>query len=669
MSNRTNRLVRRCILFGFLGVFFTCPAFSADQEGKLVPPGLPWVRFNSRAFSRPLDTGMAERIDVDTGTTFNDYSQIWLGVIEIPTDQPITFSAEADDGLRLILDGELVIDGWATGGVRRGTFRAEAGRRLPLRLEYLQDGGVAYLRLFWQWQGHDLEPIPASVFFHTIEQKERVERIRNGEMANEDRSIIYQPSKDIPGRAMKSKWPVPAHPGPHLLVDDYLIAESSGVDRVVVQPQRDPAIPNPIVTGPEDGCFQPFFTVLYDQKTGRWRIWYGSRRDDKHVTRSLLGTMESDDGIHFKRPRRICDTPQIQFGSEVIDRGAVHPNPSTRYVYSYWLEGGTRILTSADGLKWRPLVQGRVLTHDHDISGIDWDPIREVYVATISNNLTGINWSGRRRTTMMSFSKDLLHWQKEWFILTANDGLDDGQTQFYAMDGYLTRGSLRIGMVKVLRDDLKATGTQPGSFGRAHTSLAFSRDGRTWVRDRAKFFEPDDDPRAWDHAHTWIDEQVVVGDDVYLYYGGYKQGHKVNRFEERQIGLVKMPLDRYVARRASGSVRGRLKTVPIELDMSTRTLQVNANAAAGSLLSQVRDAKSGNVFPGMSFADCKPIAADALRQPVRWRGGKLSDLAGKTVQLEFEMTGSDLFAFEFVRQANQGGDIGKQDAEADANNP
>ncbi len=32
--------------------------------------------------------------------------------------------------------------------------------------------------------------------------------------------------------------------------------------------------------------------------------------------------------------------------------------------------------------------------------------------------------------------------------------------------------------------------------------------------------------------------QVIVEEQVYLYYGGYKQGHKMNRFEERQIGLV-----------------------------------------------------------------------------------------------------------------------------------
>jgi len=235
-------------------------------------------------------------------------------------------------------------------------------------------------------------------------------------------------------------------------------------------------------------------------------------------------------------------------------------------------------------------------------------------------------------------------------VVRVSDRLDEGQTQFYAMEAYLNRGPLRIGMVKVLRDDLQATGTQPGSFGRAHTSLAWSRNDRTWVRDRSRFFEPDDDPDAWDHAHAWIDEQLVVDDEVHLYYGGYKQGHKMNRFDERQIGLVRMPLDRYVARRATGANVGLLKTVPIKLSVPTGMLQINADIIGnGRVRVQLREAATGEILPGRSLADCDPITTGGLRQPVRWRKRDLSDFAGKCVQIEFELTAADLFAFEFGR--------------------
>lgn len=614
-----------------------------------VAPGLVWVRFDSPVFSRPRDTGSAARLDVDTGATFNDYSQIWVGLIDLPAGQPVLFSAEADDGLRLILDRVVVIEGWGLEAAREGSFQAAAGGPTPFRLEYYQNGGTGHVRLYWQRPGQARELVPASAFSHTPSQSEYVGRVFAGQesaLMRDDRAVIYQPEARLPGTAPDRELPVPAEPGPHLLLDEYLISSAHAVRRVVLPPRRDPALPNPLVTGPGDRCVQPFFTVLRDPQTGRYRIWYGAWRDDRSSSGTQLATMESPDGIHFVRPHRICSTPEIQFGSEVIDRGAGYPEPAARFVYSYWFGGGLRLLVSADGFTWKPLVEGVVLAHDHDIDGVTWDPLRETYVATVSTYITGAAWSGQRRTTMMSWSRDLRHWETPWYVLSASDRLDAGRTEFYAMDGYLTRGPLRLGMVKVLRDDLVAAGTAPGSFGRAHTALAWSRDGRTWVRDRAAFFEPDDDPAAWDHAHAWIDEQVVVGDLVYLYYGGYRQGHKMNRFEERQIGLVQMPLDRYVARRGDDAVPGTLLTVPFRLGASPAALWVNAAAVGGRLRVALRNAGSGATVPGFSLDECGPITADGVRLAVRWRQAELGALAGQTVRFEFELEHADLFAFD-----------------------
>jgi hypothetical protein len=70
--------------------------------------------------------------------------------------------------------------------------------------------------------------------------------------------------------------PIVLAKGPHLLLDDYLIARSEGVKRVVVPPQR--FLDGPIVTGsPDHQNWQPFFTVLYDpaaQAEKRFRMWY-----------------------------------------------------------------------------------------------------------------------------------------------------------------------------------------------------------------------------------------------------------------------------------------------------------------------------------------------------------------------------------------------------------
>jgi len=456
----------------------------------------------------------------------------------------------------------------------------------------------------------------------------------------ENKSAIFLPA----ARKAPATAAISLRPGPHLFLDESLIESSPNITRRVHVPQRDPAIPNPLVTGKEDGCFQPYLTVLRDPRAGRFRLWYGVHTADFNTGRSHLGYLESTDGVRWIRPHRVLSDPApIQFGVSVLDEGPDYPNPAQRFKFGWYHGSGLRVAASPDGLSWRVLSPEIVLAHNHDINSLFWDPLRKEYVATISSYITGPSWAGQRRVTQHSTSTNLLHWQKPWFVLAPDDRLDEGQTQFYAMDGYLRRGDLVIGMVKVLRDDLKADSPPdpPDAYGIGYTTLAWSHDGEHWVRDRDKFFDRAPQPRAWDHAHAWIDEQVPVGDEVYLYYGGYQSGHKVNRFEERQIGLVKMKRDRYVARE-TGSSGGSFKTPLVILNAAAMTL--NADARAGEVQVQVL-APDGQPISGFARTDCEVIRGDILAAPVRW-AHSLSALAGRTVRLEFFLKNARLFAFE-----------------------
>lgn len=438
----------------------------------------------------------------------------------------------------------------------------------------------------------------------------------------------------------------PTHlgPGPHLFVDDFLIASSEGVSRVVVPPLRDPGIPNPIVTGKEDGCFQPYMTVLRDAAGKRFRLWYGHRTENNDTGASHIAYLESEDGVHWVRPPRVLKDPApIQFGVSIVDEGPAYRDPARRYKFGWWHGGGLKLAASPDGLEWTPLAPDVVLRHNHDITSIFYDPLRKRYAATISVYRTGDAWSGQRRITMQSYSSDWTTWTTPHYVITPNDAVDEGETQFYAMEGYLARGELLIGMVKVLRDDLKADTPPdpPDAYGVGYTALAWSRDGETWTRDRAHFFDPDPRKGAWDHAHAWIDEQVLVDDDVYLYYGGYARGHKVNRFEERQIGLLKMKRDRYVAREAQGAP-GRIVTPPVVLD--AESLSLNVDAANGRATVAILD-EGGKPLPGFTHADCKPVKDDAVAAGISWPYA-LAELKGKRVQIEFRLTHARLFGFD-----------------------
>lgn len=447
--------------------------------------------------------------------------------------------------------------------------------------------------------------------------------------------------------------------GVQLLLDDYLIDENENVIRQVNPPTRDAVIPNPLIRGEEDQCFQPFFTVLRDPQTLRFRIWYGCQTSDQKIDRSHIGYMESQDGINWIRPHRVLHDPAtIQFGSEVIDEGPDYFDPEQRYKYGYWFNGGLFIAVSPDGIHFKPLVDRIVLRHDHDINNISWDPVRKCYAAIVSTYTTDPEWEGLRRVTKQSFSKDLVNWMEPWYVVRPDKTKDEGITQFYGMSGFLTRGPVRIGMVKVLRDDLKADEPpliEADAYGIGYTALAWTYDGRHWYRETEPFFDRNPEPQTWDRAHAWIDEQLIVGQEVYLYYCGYKQGHKANRFRERQIGLVKMPVDRYVARKPLPGTTGRLLTVPL-LVRASGGVVVNADASGGTLRVQIRDAE-GNVIEGLGFGDSTKISANGIRLPVFWGDEKetkkrLLGLENRSIKIEFELTDASLFAFEFIQSSS-----------------
>lgn len=443
------------------------------------------------------------------------------------------------------------------------------------------------------------------------------------------------------GRALPPQTPVTLSPGPHLLLDDVLLDRSEGITREVRRPARDAAIPNPVVTGAGDGCFQPYMTVLRDSG-GRFRIWYGAAKPDRDASSSLLGYMESPDGIRWERPRQILlGMGGIQFGVSIADAGPKAADALSRYTYAYYHEGGMKLAVSADGLAWRPLRPNPVILHSHDINGITVDPNTGQYTATLSYSLAGPAWHGPRRVTAQATSADRINWSRPRLVLEPNDSVEPGETQFYAMDGYLRRGDLMIGMVKVLHDDWHAdTPPSPAdAYGVGYTCLAWTRDGVNWVRDTTPFLDRSPAPDAWDHAHAWVDEQVPVGDRIYLYYAGYRHGHKVNRFEERQIGLVTMPRDRYVAR-VAGADGGRF-TTPV-MRVGGTGLALNLEAVGGQARVQVTYA-DGSPVDGYRFTDCRPVTGDGLDLPVRWKRPWRA-LAGREVRLEVEMRSARLYS-------------------------
>lgn len=467
--------------------------------------------------------------------------------------------------------------------------------------------------------------------------------------------LLAGATTSLPGE-VEAKHPIPLSPGPHLLIDDYLIASQSGLQRRLEHPVR---LPEPVVTGPEDKNFQPYVSVVRDPQSKRFRMWYGVPAQPGQASPSRLAYIESDDGIHWKRPHRVLDDPgglPVRFGASVFDEGPEFSDPSKRYKFGwnygdFTIPSGLMVATSPDGFDWNPIAPNPpVLVHTHDINNIYRDPIRNHYLATVNMLVPEPGWTdaqganGKRRRTFQSTSDDLIHFTTPREVIPP-DERDEGEFQYYGMSGYLARGPLLIGLIKVLRDDLPA---EPGGEvrGIGYTALAWSRDGLHWERDREPFLDRNSTPGAWDRAMTWIDCQLPVGPETFLYYGGYKRGHKIERFTERQIGLARMVRDRYVARVADEQ-GGVLTTPPVLLEGKSFT--VNARVK-GELRARLLDAR-GNPIDGFNFADCEPVQGDFLRAPIQWKRS-IAELIEQPVSLQFQLRDGRIYAFELHEHDN-----------------
>jgi alpha-D-xyloside xylohydrolase len=84
--------------------------------------------------------------------SLNKFSARWTGTLTALEGGEYEIGAEGDDGFRVWLDDQLVVDDWAVGGARFNGHRLtlREGQVLKLRIDFFQDGGGRVLRLAWR---------------------------------------------------------------------------------------------------------------------------------------------------------------------------------------------------------------------------------------------------------------------------------------------------------------------------------------------------------------------------------------------------------------------------------------------------------------------------------------------------------------------------------------
>ncbi|WP_019816295.1 family 16 glycoside hydrolase [Saccharomonospora saliphila] len=183
--SRTARGRRRSLVgllgVALLGVVSTQNAPPAEAQSDDLPPQEPGVTLRTFDLRQPLD----ELCDLRPGTTPNvdklmptiDFSTAddfgfednflshVIANIDIPEEGAYTFRLTSDDGSRLYIDDQLVIDHDGLHGAepKDGTVTLSPGHH-PLRIEHFEAGGGQQLTLSWKAPGaSEFTVVPDSV--------------------------------------------------------------------------------------------------------------------------------------------------------------------------------------------------------------------------------------------------------------------------------------------------------------------------------------------------------------------------------------------------------------------------------------------------------------------------------------------------------------------------
>ncbi|WP_414664429.1 PA14 domain-containing protein [Horticoccus sp. 23ND18S-11] len=134
--------------------------------------GLRGDYYSGTGFNTIVTTRTDAAVDFDWGTgtpapgvPVDNFSVRWSGQVEAPVTGYYIFSTLNDDGVRLKLGGNTLIDDW-TGHAPADRFSGQiyltAGSKTEISLEYFESGGGAVVRLYWQPPGSARTVIPQS---------------------------------------------------------------------------------------------------------------------------------------------------------------------------------------------------------------------------------------------------------------------------------------------------------------------------------------------------------------------------------------------------------------------------------------------------------------------------------------------------------------------------
>ena len=437
-----------------------------------------------------------------------------------------------------------------------------------------------------------------------------------------------------------------------LFVDDYWIADSAGVERVLHSPTRQDVALEPEHPWEVGGL--SYLIAFPDQ--GKYRGWY---RADPLLQDSDFNSItcyaESDDGINWTKPNVgliefngskdnniVWTEPGINLAP--FKDGNPDAKPEEQYKAFIRVRRVMHALSSPDGLEWKMMREEPILT-DYPFDTLNiafWDTWRKAYVGYCrgvagqgsSDFFTGVRWI--RRST----SKDFLNWGPL-------ENIDCGDTpweHFYTNSCIQYERALGTYLMFPSRFVHDRTPDPEWTYDTGVSDIVFmsSRDGFNFDRSFLEaFIRPGPDFNNWHDRGIYFEVGILHTSDTEMTMYGMENAHlptqRIRRYTLRTDGFVSV---------SGGFKGGEFTTRP--LIFSGTSLELNyATSAVGSLKVEIQDA-DGHAIPGFSLDDFPEKFGDEIGGKVSWNGGgDVSSLAGSAVRLRFMLKDADVYAFKF----------------------
>jgi hypothetical protein len=142
--------------------YFVCFAFLLGLAGSASGVEGLLGEYYTRDTTNPWKDLLMKRLDPmvnfnwgsnspDPAVPADNFMVRWTGQVEVPDTATYTFYTQTDDGVRLWVNNQLIIDNWTdhSSTLDQGTIKLTVGQRYDIRLEYYENGGDAVCQLLW----------------------------------------------------------------------------------------------------------------------------------------------------------------------------------------------------------------------------------------------------------------------------------------------------------------------------------------------------------------------------------------------------------------------------------------------------------------------------------------------------------------------------------------